>query len=129
MGTVQETEHPDFTLLLKNLVNRNEWERRESDLSSTLNPTIASEIGKRLQRPDSFDHRVCYPSRGVRTAFCNVVADPFKVVCGVRRPARASASIALVHASNDIVVLEQSAFTRGSPTLFNLAAEPLVVIH
>jgi hypothetical protein len=89
LGTVQETEHPDFTLLLKNLVNRNEWERREGDLSSTLNPTIASEIGKRFQRPDSFDHRLRYPSRGVRTAFCNVVADPFKVVCGVRRPADA----------------------------------------
>jgi len=35
----------------------------------------------------------------------------------------------LVHASYDIVVLEQSALARGSPTLFNLAPEPLVVIH
>src|SRR5438094_468002 len=48
-----------------------------------------------------------------------------------RRPSssgRASAAIAPVHASHDVVVLEQSAFTCGGATLLDLAAEPLVMV-
>ena len=76
-------------LLPKNLVNRDDWERREGDLPGTLDAASAPEIGERFQRPDSFDYGLRYPSRGLRTAFGNVVADPFKVGRGFRRPADA----------------------------------------
>src|SRR5258708_36916361 len=48
-----------------------------------------------------------------------------------RRPSssgRASAAIALIHPSGDVIVLEHSAFPCGGTTLLNLAAEPLVVV-
>src|SRR5258708_18097694 len=48
-----------------------------------------------------------------------------------RRPSssgRASAAIAPVHASHDVVVLEHPAFPCGGATLLNLAAEPLVMV-
>ena len=41
---------------------------------------------------------------------------------------RASAAIAPIHPSGDVIVLEQSAFTCGGATLLNLAAEPLVMV-
>src|SRR5215207_1279182 len=48
-----------------------------------------------------------------------------------RRPSssgRASDAIAPIHPSDDVLVLEQSAFTCGGATLLNLAAEPLVMV-
>src|SRR5215203_593503 len=49
-----------------------------------------------------------------------------------RRPlssGRASAAIAPIHSSGDVIVLEQSAFTCGGATLLNLAAEPLLMVN
>ena len=47
LGAVQDPKHPDFTLDLKDLVDRNEWERREGDLSGTLHATDAPEVRER----------------------------------------------------------------------------------
>src|SRR5688572_601974 len=48
-----------------------------------------------------------------------------------RRPSSngcASAAIAPIHPSGDVIVLEQSAFTCGGATLLNLAAKPVVMV-
>ena len=42
---------------------------------------------------------------------------------------RASAAIAPIHPSGDVIVLDQLAFSRGGPALFDLGAEPFVVVH
>jgi hypothetical protein len=87
-------------------------------------------VWERLQRADALDYGLCHPSRSLRTVFCDVVADSFKIIRGVRRPADAqSAPIALIHASRDFIVVEHPAFAGGSATLFDLAAEPLVMVH
>ena len=44
---------------------------------------------ERFQHPDALDHGLRHSSRGFRTAFCNVVADPFEIIRSVRRPADA----------------------------------------
>jgi hypothetical protein len=35
---------------------------------------------ERLQRPDALDHGLRYSSRGLRTAFGDVVANPLEIV-------------------------------------------------
>jgi hypothetical protein len=89
LRAVQDAEHPDFTAGLKDLVNRYEWERREGDLSRALNAPRASEVRECFQCADAFDHGLRHSSCGVRTAFCNVVANSLEIVRGVRRPADA----------------------------------------
>jgi hypothetical protein len=42
---------------------------------------------------------------------------------------RASAAISAIHASGDVIVLEQSAFSCGGAALFDFGPEPLVVVH
>jgi hypothetical protein len=76
-------------LFLTHLVNCEERERREGDLSRTVDAARASEVGERFQGADAFDYGLRHAPRGLRTAFCNVVTDPFEVVCGIRRPADA----------------------------------------
>lgn len=49
----------------------------------------ASDVGERFQGADALDYGLRHPSRGLRTAFRNVVADPFEIVRGVHRPADA----------------------------------------
>ena len=75
--------------LSKDLVSRNEWsgEKAISRVPSTR--PERTKVRERFQRPDALDHRLRHSSRGFRTAFCNVVAGPRKVVGGVRRPADA----------------------------------------
>ena len=49
-----------------------------------------------------------------------------------RRPSssgRASPAISPIHASSDVIMLEQPALARRRPTLFDLGPEPLVVIY
>ncbi len=49
-----------------------------------------------------------------------------------RRPSssgRASAAIAPIHPSGDVIVLDQPAFAGGGAPLLDLRAEPLVVLH
>jgi hypothetical protein len=54
-----------------------------------VDATGTPEVRERFQCADALDHGLRHSSRGFRTAFCNVVADPFEVICGVRRPADA----------------------------------------
>src|SRR4051794_30067716 len=44
LSAMQDAKHPDFTLGLKDLVDRNEWERRESDLSGILHAADAPKL-------------------------------------------------------------------------------------
>jgi hypothetical protein len=124
-----EDSQDDYLSLAK-FVDGDEREQRKSNLARALNPTNAPEVRKRLQRPDALDHRLCHPSRGFRTAFRNVVGDPFEIV--LRRPSssgRASAAIVPIHAGRDFIVIEEPAFAGSSPTRFDFAAEPLVVVN
>lgn len=79
----------DDYLSLANFVDVDERERRKRNLARALNATNAPEARKRLQCPDALDHGLRHASRGFRTILCDVVADPFEIVCGVRRPADA----------------------------------------
>jgi hypothetical protein len=79
----------DNYLFLTDLVNRDEREWREGDLSRTLDPTNAPEVRERFQCADALDHGLRHASRGLRTALCNEVADPLEVIRGVHRPADA----------------------------------------
>jgi hypothetical protein len=75
LSAMQDPKHPDFILDLKDLIDRNEWERRETSSSR-----------------------------------------------------RASAAIAPIHPSGDVIVLEHSTFACGGAPLLDLAAEPLVMV-
>jgi len=87
LRSVQNSQ--DDYLLVANFIDSDERERREGDLSRTLDTTGAPEMRECFQRGDALNHGLRYAPRGLRTAFCNVVADPFEVVRGVRRPADA----------------------------------------
>jgi hypothetical protein len=54
-----------------------------------LNTTDAPQVRKRLQCADAIDHGLRHASRGVRTVLRDVVADPFKIIRGIRRLADA----------------------------------------
>jgi hypothetical protein len=73
-------------LFVDNFINCDERERRERDLSRTLHATRPPEVRERFQCADALYDGLRHPSRGLRTAFCNVVADPFEIVRGIRRP-------------------------------------------
>jgi hypothetical protein len=73
-------------LLFANFVDCNERERREGDLSCAMDATRAPEVWEGFQRPDALDYGLCHSSRGLRTGFRNVVADPLEIVRGIRRP-------------------------------------------
>ena len=75
--------------VLANFVDPYERERREGDFSRTPDTTRAPEMRECFQRGDALNQGVGYPTRGLRTAFRNVVADLFEIICGVRRPADA----------------------------------------
>jgi hypothetical protein len=79
----------DNYLFFANFVDCDERQLREGNLSRPLDATRPSEVRERLQCPDALDHGLRHSAPGFRTALCNVVADPFKVVRGVRRPADA----------------------------------------
>jgi hypothetical protein len=64
-----------------------EW--RKGDLSRVWNAAGTPEVGEIFQSADTFDDGLCDASRRLGTALGNVVADPFEVICGVRRPADA----------------------------------------
>ena len=86
---MQDAQNLHFILSLKNFVNGNVRERWKGDFPCGDDAPRASETWKGLQLADALDHGLSYSSRGLRTAFGNVVADPFKVVRGVSRPADA----------------------------------------
>jgi hypothetical protein len=79
----------DDDLFLANFVDGDRRERGKRDLTRASNATNASEVWKRFQCPDALDHRLRDSSRGLRTAFGNVVADPLEIVRGIGRPADA----------------------------------------
>ena len=83
-----EDSHDDY-LFFANFVDGEERERRKRNLARALNATNAPEVRKRLQCPDALDHGLRHASSGFRTILCNVVADPFEIIRGVRRPADA----------------------------------------
>lgn len=76
-------------MVVKDLVDRNEWEWRKGDLSRVWHAAMTPEAGETFQPADALDYRLGYSSCGIRTAQGNVVADAFKVICGVRGPADA----------------------------------------
>ena len=120
----------DDYLLLVNFVDGDEGERRKRNLARALNANDAPQVRKRLQCPDALDNGLHHASRGVKTFLCDVVADPFEIVRGIRRPAgRASAAITPIDASSHIIVVDQPAFTCGGATVLDFAAEPLVMVH
>ena len=87
LRSVQNSQHDD--LFVANFIDSDDRERREGDLSRALNATRASNVWERCQCADAFDHSVRDSLCGVRTAFGDVVSDPFEVVRGARRPADA----------------------------------------
>jgi hypothetical protein len=86
---MQDAKHSHFVLVVEDLVDRNEWEGRKGDLSRVWHPARTPEAGETFQSADALDYRLGYSSCGIRTAQGNVVADPFEIICGVRRPADA----------------------------------------
>jgi hypothetical protein len=86
LRTVQNSEEEDF---FANFVDCNERKRREGNLSRAMDATRAADVWKRFQRADTLHYRLCHASRGLRTVLCDEIADPFKIVRGVRRPADA----------------------------------------
>jgi hypothetical protein len=79
----------DDYLFLANFVDGDEGERRKRNLARPSNATNAPEVRKRLQCPDALDNGLRHASRRVRTFLCDVVADPFEIIRGIRRPADA----------------------------------------
>ncbi len=89
LRAMQDTQHSHLILGIKDFVNSDIWERWKSNLPCAYDAPRAPDTWKGLQLADALDHGLGYPSRGLRTAFCNVVADPFQIVRGVRGPADA----------------------------------------
>jgi hypothetical protein len=87
LRSMQKSQHDD--LLAANFVDGDERQRREGNLSRPLDATRPSEVREHLQRSDALDHGLCHASSGFRTILCTVVADPFEIICGIRRPADA----------------------------------------
>ena len=87
LRSVQNSQKDDLSFA--NFVDCNERKRREGDLSRALDAARPAEMRERLQCADALDDGLRHPSRGLRTAFCNVVADPFEIVRGIHRPADA----------------------------------------
>ena len=72
-----------------NFVDCDKRERRKGDLSRAMDATRTAELWERLQRADALDYGLCHPSRSLRTVLCDVVADWFEIVRGVRCPPNA----------------------------------------
>lgn len=86
---MQDAQHPYFVLSVKDLIDCNEWQWRKSDFTRALDAARATEVRKALQSADALDDGLRHASCGLGTALSNVVADPFEVIRGVRRPADA----------------------------------------
>ena len=84
-----EPRFHELDLFFANFVDCDEGQRRKGNLSRPLDATRPPKLREGFQRPDALDHGLRHSSRGFRTALCNVVADPFEVIRGVRRPADA----------------------------------------
>ena len=87
LRSVQNSQ--DDYLFFVNLVDCDERERRKGDLSRALHPTRTPKMRERLQRADALNHGLCHSSGGIGTALGDVIADPFEIIRGVRRPADA----------------------------------------
>ncbi len=86
---MQDAQHSHLVLGLKDFIDRNEWQWRKSKFTSAADAAKSSQVRETLQCADTLDDSLRNPSCGLRTTFCNVVADPFEVIRGVRRPADA----------------------------------------
>ena len=92
-------------------------------------PALRSVKDSQGDYPDALDHGLRHASSGFRTVRCDVVADPFEIIRHPSSSGRASAAIAPIRPSSNVIVLDQPAFTCGGAALFDFAAEPLVMIH
>jgi hypothetical protein len=127
LRAVQNAEHPHFIVSFNDFVDCDEWKRRERYFSRARNAAGAPEVRESLQGAGAFDDRLGDSAGGLGTVLSNVVADPLQIIRG--GTGRASAAIAPIHAGRDVVVLKQLAFASSGAALFDLAAEPLVVVH
>jgi hypothetical protein len=126
LRAVQNSQHVHFVF---HLIHGHEGQRREHELARTIAHGQAGRHsgrceGNRCRRRSGELSDVPNRDWSRRCSRRCVRGRP-------RRPSssgRASAAIAPVHASHDIVVLEQSAVACGGATLLNLAAEPLVMV-
>jgi hypothetical protein len=86
---MQDAKHPHFIVRFKDFVDCDEWKRRKRNFSRARNATGAAEMWEGFECTGAFDDRLSDSASGLRTVMSNVVADPFEVIRGVRRPADA----------------------------------------
>jgi hypothetical protein len=72
--------------VIADFVNGYEREGNEHELSRSINTTWSPSVGKRVKRSDRLSDGLGDSSRGLRAILSDVVANPFQVVDGIRRP-------------------------------------------
>jgi hypothetical protein len=106
-----------------------EREGRKRDLARALNATTRPRFGNvsmsRCARPRTAPRVAPSQDGPLRCSRRSVRDHPRHLSSS----GRASAAITPIHPSSDVIVLDQPAFSCGGPTLFELGAEPLIVVH
>jgi hypothetical protein len=84
LRTVQYSQEDDLFSL--NFVNRDKRQGRENQLARALDTPQSATIWKCAESAHRFRDVVSNAMGDSRTIACNVVADPFEIVRGIRRP-------------------------------------------
>lgn len=116
-------------VITTHFVDGDERKRNEHELTGAFDASRAYSVRKRTQCRDALNYCLCDSPGGLGSVFGNVVRR-FLRDHGrhLSSSGHASAAIALVDPSSNLVMVQQLPFARGKTALLDFPAEPIVML-